>query len=601
MKRETAAIQIDDVDVERLRKRYSEERARRLNSSHMGQYAEVEGDLDHFRDDSYLETRLVRDPVDEIVEVLVIGGGFGGLLAAGNLKKIGIDDIRILDKAGDFGGVWYWNRYPGAQCDIESYIYLPMLEDVGYAPKEKYAYAAEIFEHARRIGEHFDLYDRALFQTQVESMAWSDANALWTVRTDRGDVIKARYVMTASGPLNRPKLPRIPGINQFKGKLFHTSRWDYNYTGGNPNGELVGLSDKRVAVLGTGATAIQCVPFLARDAQQLYVVQRTPSSVGKRGNAPTDAKWWASLAPGWQRDRMDNFNAIIAGANPDRNLVQDGWTEIFHDLFVGWRPEAGQPLTPAEAQRLAELADLRKGEQMRAWVDAHVDRPEVAEGLKPWYGALCKRPAFNDEYLPAFNRSNVSLIDTRGRGLDEITETAMIFDGVEYPVDCIIFATGFEVGTAKNRSSGVVIHGVEGELLTDHFSNGPRTFHGFYAHGFPNLFLLGSGNNGVKANFTDMLGEQAEHIAGVIAHARSTGARRIEATAEAEASWGETIREKSQPLRAVLAHCTPGYFSGEGDIEKSWSANMYGGGPVEFSALIKDWRDRGDYAGLSIT
>lgn len=589
------------IDVDGLRKRYAEERELRLNPAKMEQYAEIEGDLSHFGDDASLESALIRDPVDETVEALVIGGGFGGLLMAGNLMKAGIDDLRIIEKASDFGGVWYWNRYPGAQCDIESYIYLPMLEDVGYAPKEKYAYAAEIFEHARRLGRHFDLYDKALFQTQVQDMSWDDAARRWTVRTDRGDIIRARYVMTASGPLNRPKLPRIPGIERFNGKLFHTSRWDYSYTGGDQDGGLTGLSDKRVAVLGTGATAIQCVPFLARDAQHLYVVQRTPSNVGRRGNAPTDVTWWESLTPGWQRDRMNNFNAIIAGAMAEEDLVQDGWTEIFHDLFVGWRPDNDEALTPEEAQRLAELADLRKGEQMRAWVDAHVDRPDVAEGLKPWYGALCKRPAFNDEYLPTFNRDNVSLIDTRGRGLDRVCETAMIFDGIEYPVDCIIFATGFEVGTAKNRSSGVAIRGVDGELLTDHFANGPRTFHGFYVHGFPNLFLLGSGNNGIKANFTDMLGEQAEHIAGLIADARASGAQRIEATAEAEAAWRETIVEKSQPLRAVLAHCTPGYFSGEGDIEKSWSANTYGGGPVEFSALLKEWRERGDHAGLSIT
>jgi cyclohexanone monooxygenase len=593
-------IPIDDIDLNGLRKKYADERMRRLNPSKMNQYIEIEGGRDEYGIDTNVGGRLAREPVEEATEVLIIGGGFGGLLAAGHLKKRGIDDIRIIEKAADFGGVWYWNRYPGAQCDVESYIYLPMLEETGYIPKEKYSYAPEIFEHARRIGRHFDLYEKALLQTQVESMVWDEEAVRWIVRTDRDDLIRARFVMTASGPLNRPKLPGIPGIDRFKGHMFHTSRWDYSFTGGNDSGGMTGLVDKRVAVVGTGATAIQCVPYLARDAKHLYVVQRTPSSIGLRGNVPTNPGWAESLTPGWQRERMDNFTAVLSGIRTETDLVQDGWTKLFYDVMTGWKPDDNSELTPEAAQRLAELADFRKGEEMRAWIAAHVERPEVAEGLKPWYGALCKRPAFNDEYLPTFNRDNVSLIDTQGRGLDRITEAGFVFDNVEYPVDCIIFATGFEVGTAKNRSAGVAIRGIDGLLLTDHFESGPRTFHGFYSHGFPNLFLLGSGNNGIKANFVDMLGEQAEHIASVIAQTRSKGARRIEATAEAERAWHQTIVEKSQPLRVMLAHCTPGYFNGEGDIEKSWSANIYGGGPVEFSALLKAWREQGDQIGLRI-
>ncbi|WP_344769975.1 NAD(P)/FAD-dependent oxidoreductase [Aeromicrobium panaciterrae] len=591
--------------MESLRERYTNERLRRENPSQLGQFIAVEDDLEQLGEDPYINEPLVRDALTETVDVLIVGAGFGGQLAAVHLQKRGIEDIRILDKAGDFGGTWYWNRYPGCQCDIESYIYLPLLEETGYMPTEKYAYAADILAHAQRIGKHFGLYDKALFQTEVASMTWDDSSSRWDVRTDRGDVIRARYVYTASGPLNRPKLPDIPGIDKFAGKIFHTSRWDYDYTGGDRTGGMMGLADKKVAIVGTGATAIQAVPYLAKDAEHLYVVQRTPSNVSRRGNRPTDQSWVDALTPGWQRERMDNFSRISAGILGEGDLVEDGWTAMFHDLYTGfgWTPQEGLDVTPDVMMTVLELTDYYMGEQMREWIARQVDDPETAEGLKPWYGVLCKRPAFNDEYIPSFNRDNVTLIDTQGAGLEAITEDSIVSNGISYPVDCIIFATGFEVATSANRTSGANITGRGGESLADHFAEGPRTFHGFYVHGFPNLFLLGSGNNAVKGNFTDMLDEQAEHIAGVIADAQEFGATRIETSAEAEERWRETIREKTQEVRAIMATCTPGYFNSEGDLERSWAANTYGGfgGVPEFTELLRAWRADGDHVGLALS
>lgn len=600
MSSHTAGQSIERADVEALLARYGQERARRINPDKGDQFVEAGSILGNDGVDPYAEPAPPRAPIARTVDAVIVGGGFGGLLAAVELRRQGIDDILIVEQASDFGGVWYWNRYPGAQCDIESYIYMPLLEETGYVPTEKYAHAPEIFAHAQRIGRHFDLYERALFRTRIETMDWDEAAGRWHVATDQGDRLSARYVVTASGPLNRAKLPRIPGIGSFRGKMFHTSRWDYEYTGGDSNGGMDRLRDKTVAVVGTGATAVQCAPYLACDAGKLYVVQRTPSNVARRGNMPTDPSWVASLSQGWQRRRRDNFTAMIAGVPVERDEVADGWTELFQDLTVRWRPANIADLPPEEVGALALQADLRKGEEARAWIDRHVTKPGVADRLKPWYGMLCKRPAFNDQYLPCFNRDNVELIDTEGQGIERITPSGLVCNGVEYPVDCIIFATGFEVGTAENRSAGSVIRGVDGETLTAHFAEGPRTLHGFFAHGFPNLFLLGSGNNGVKPNFTDMLGEQAEHIGWIIGRTRAAGHNRIEATAEAEAAWREVIREKSQPVRAVLESCTPGYFNSEGDIERSWAANTYGGGPIEFNALIADWRARGDMDGLDI-
>ncbi|WP_338811386.1 NAD(P)/FAD-dependent oxidoreductase (plasmid) [Agrobacterium leguminum] len=596
----SSRFQDREIDANTLRTKYARERELRINPRKNDQYVEVAGVFSRYAEDPYIESPLIREPIDETIDALVIGGGFGGLLAAATLKKAGIDNIKVIEKAGDFGGVWYWNRYPGAQCDIESYIYMPLLEETGYIPSEKYAHAPELFEHARRIGRHFGLYERALFQTLVSDMTWDEDARRWIVTTDRGDRLKARFVFTASGPLNRPKLPSVAGIDRFRGHTFHTSRWDYDYTAGDSGGCLTGLADKRVALIGTGATAVQCTPYLARDAKHLYVVQRTPVNVGERGNRPTDPEWSNSLEAGWQRNRMENFSFWVSGIKADRDLVQDGWTSLFYGVLAGWMPEDARNLAPEEAMRLAELADFRRGEELRARVAATVKQPEVAEGLKAWYGILCKRPTFNDEFLPAFNRDNVTLIDTCGAGLDKITESGLVFDGVEYPVDCIIYATGFEVGTDYSRRAGFVVRGVGGVTLSQHFADGVRSFHGFYVHGFPNLFFLGMGQNAVKPNFTDMLAEQAEHVVGIIAGARRMGATRIEATAEAESAWLQTLVEKSQPLRSLLVKCTPSYLNGEGDIDRSWVANTYGGGPIEFSVVLEKWRQAGDHDGLLI-
>ena len=324
----------DDFDPDVLRARYRAERDRRLRPDANDQYVEVSGDYRHYVDDPYVDPGFTRAPLNDAVDVLVVGGGFGGLLAAARLREASVDSIRIVEKGGDFGGTWYWNRYPGAQCDIESYIYLPLLEETGYIPTQKYAFADEIRAHARRIGETFDLYRQACLQTEIRDVRWLDDESRWLITTNRDDAIRARCVVMSNGPLNRPKLPGIPGIETFEGHSFHTSRWDYGYTGGSNQGDLTRLADKRVAIIGTGATAIQCVPHLGRYAEQLYVFQRTPSSVDLRGNRPTDPEWVKTLTPGWQKRRMENFNILVSGGAQDEDLVNDGWTDIIRNLLL---------------------------------------------------------------------------------------------------------------------------------------------------------------------------------------------------------------------------------------------------------------------------
>ncbi len=325
-------VQGYDFDPDALRNRYREERDKRLRNDGNEQYVEVKGDFKRYIDDPYVDPGFTRKPLNDEVEVLIIGGGFGGLLAGARLREAGVQSIRMIEKGGDFGGTWYWNRYPGAQCDIEAYIYLPLLEETGYIPKEKYSYAPEILEHSRRIGKKYDLYRDVCFQTQIKSITWNEEECRWIITTDRDDRMRARFVVMSNGPLNRPKLPGIPGIDSYKGHTFHTSRWDYGYTGGDTTGNLNKLGDKKVAVIGTGATAVQCVPYLAKYAQHLYVFQRTPSSVDERGNRPTDPEWVKTLTPGWQRRRMDNFNVLVSGGMEEVDLVSDGWTDIIRNL-----------------------------------------------------------------------------------------------------------------------------------------------------------------------------------------------------------------------------------------------------------------------------
>ena len=592
----------DDLgfDPKALRDKYRAERDRRVRADGSEQYVEIAGQFAHYLEDPYVE-RLDRAALSEDVEVVVVGGGFGGQLAAARLRESGVDDIRIIEKGGDFGGTWYWNRYPGAACDIESYIYLPLLEEVGYVPVEKYSRAPEILRHSRAIAEKFDLYRGALFQTEVTEMRWDEDTARWTVTTNRGDSLKARFVVMANGPLHRPKLPGIPGVEGFKGHSFHTSRWDYAYTGGDSNGGLTGLKDKRVAIIGTGATAVQCVPHLGEAAKELFVFQRTPSSIDVRNNRPTDPQWAENLEPGWQQHRMDNFNTLVSGGFAKEDLVQDGWTDIIGNILLLARKkmEAGEVVdNPAE---LMQLADFKKMEQVRARVESVVEDADTAAALKPWYNQFCKRPCFHDEYLATFNRPNVHLVDTRGQGVERITEHGIVVDGREYEVDCLIYATGFEVGTSFTRRSGYELYGRGGQSLTEKWADGVETLHGVLSRGFPNCFIVSNTQSGFSANFPHMINEQSKHIAYLLKETSERQARTIEPSVEAEAAWVDTIVKLSMMREGFLKECTPGYYNNEGRPEVIAKQNgSYGAGPVAFVKVLEDWRAEGSLQGLEL-
>jgi cation diffusion facilitator CzcD-associated flavoprotein CzcO len=592
------------IDHDALRAKYAEERDKRLRPDGNDQYLEPTGRFAHFVDDPYV-TPEPRDPVTDHVTVAILGAGFGGLATGTRLKQAGVTDVRLVEAGGDVGGAWYWNRYPGAMCDTAAMVYLPLLEETGTRPSMKYVLAPEIFEHARRIATTFDLYENALFSTQVTGLDWDDDARCWRITTDRGDAFTAQFVAMGTGPLNRPKLPGIPGIETFEGHCFHTSRWDYAYTGGDWTGApMTALSDKRVGIIGTGATAIQAIPALGRDAGELFVFQRTPSSIDVRGNHPLDPAQFDQFEPGWQQRWMVNFATLQTGGFADEDLVKDGWTDIaqrVRDKALALGAERGEFDVGLLMEAFA-LSDDEKMTAIRDRVDQVVADPTTAEGLKPWYRQLCKRPCFHDEYLDTYNRPNVHLVDTDGQGVERIDATGVWVDGVHHELDCLIFASGFEVGTEFARRSGFETTGRGGRTLSEHWADGMRTLHGVHVHGFPNLFILGFTQGGnLISNVTSNLTEAGTTVAAVVAHALAADAGTVEVTQEAEDAWIELLESNPNPLMGN-PECTPGYYNLEGaemGRKERLSVAGYPAGPVAFFDFIERWRADGSFEGLA--
>jgi cyclohexanone monooxygenase len=590
------------IDIDALKQKYAQEREKRLRPDGNEQYLRLQGTLAHYLDDPYTPF-TEREPKTDHVTVAFIGGGFAGLVTGARLKEAGVEDVRIIEKGGDFGGTWYWNRYPGAQCDTASFVYMPLLEETGHMPTEKYAHAPEILEHCQRIGKQFGLYDNALFHTEVTDLEWDGDRSAWVVRTNRGDEFTAQFLAMGTGPLHVPKLPGIPGIESFQGHSFHTSRWDYDYTGGDPSGTpLDRLGDKRVAIIGTGATAVQCIPHLARACGTLYVCQRTPSSVDVRDNRPTDPEWFAEIAtPGWQQRWLENFTANQTGMLVEEDLVQDGWTDLARRIRSKILELASEQELSVEGMLAAyETSDFEKMEEIRSRVDGVVEDPETAQKLKAWYRQLCKRPCFHDEYLDSFNEPGCHLVDTDGKGVERITERGVVVGGVEYEVDCIIYASGFEVGTSYTRRSGYDLTGRDGVTLSEYWANGMRSKHGTHVRGFPNVFIVGftQGAN-LISNVPHNLTESGKTIAMIVRHALDVGAREVEVTKEAEDAWLDLLATGNGPMLAS-PDCTPGYYNNEGQPADPGNALFVGypAGAMAYFQYLDEWRSKGDFDGL---
>ena len=588
-------------DSEAVRAKYLAERDKRL-VPHRADIRDLRTD-EHFaryRADPFTPF-VERDPVADDVDVVIVGGGIAGILAGASLRRSGVERICIIDQAGDIGGTWYWNRYPGVMCDIESYIYLPLLEELDFIPTHRYAFGEEILHHLEAVADRFDLVDDALFHTGVTVAAWREDSGRWRIGTDRGDAVTCRWYVLAVGILNLMKLPDIPGMEEFAGHSFHTARWDYGYTGGGPGQPLTDLGDKSVALLGTGATGIQCVPPLAAAAKQLYVFHRTPSAIGERGNRPTDPDFGRTLEPGWQRTRMDNFQAIIMGRPAEGDLVDDGWTHDYAGTRNVPRPE-GQ--TIAEYLRRVEEVDYEVMEAHRRRVEELVADPTTAEVLKPYYRYLCKRPCFHDEYLPALNGPNVTVVDCPG-GIERITERGPVVDGRQYDVDCIVYATGFEAEvTPLFRRAGHEVIGRGEVTLAEKWADGAASLFGMMSRGFPNMFAMPAPGQQavVTVNYTQLAVLGAEFVGAVVGQLDQKGVEVFDVSAEAEEAWTQKIVGSYVDASTVLSACTPSRINFEGHPEEMNPRNgNFGRGLGDWFAyreLLEGWLEAGSLEGL---
>jgi cyclohexanone monooxygenase len=484
---------------------------------------------------------------------------------------------------------------------------MPLLEETGHMPTEKYAHAPEILEHCQRIGKQYGLYDNALFHTEVTGLEWDDDHNRWIVSTNRGDRFTTQFLGMGTGPLHVPKLPGIPGIEDFKGHSFHTSRWDYEYTGGDNKGApLHKLRDKKVGIIGTGATGVQCIPHLAASAETLYVFQRTPSSVDVRANHKIDPEWFKTIAtPGWQQRWLENFTANQTMGIADEDLVMDGWTDLSRRIREKMMTLPPDQMNPQGMMAAFEDADFEKMSEIRARVNSIVSDPDTAEKLKAWYNQLCKRPCFHDEYLDSYNQPGTHLIDTDGKGVERITEKGVVVAGVEYEVDCIIYASGFEVGTPFEQRNGFDPVGRDGVALSEYWKDGMRSKHGMHVHGFPNLFIVAftQGAN-LISNVPHNLTEGGKTAALTVKHALENGYERIEVTAEAEQAWLDLLA--TGPGRMMMGNdqCTPGYYNNEGQPlaeGQSFVGLGYPQGAQAYFKYIDAWRSNGKFDGLEFS
>jgi cation diffusion facilitator CzcD-associated flavoprotein CzcO len=589
------------IDKEALRRKYAEERDKRLRPDGNRQYLRLTGDYAHYLDDPYTPW-AEREPRTDHRTVVCVGGGFAGLVAGARLREAGVD-VRVIDKGGDFGGTWYWNRYPGAQCDTASMVYLPLLEETGHMPTEKYVHGPEILAHCQRIGRQFGLYDDALFHTEVTGLAWDEAKQRWVIATTREDRLTAQFVVLGTGPLSVPKLPGIPGIGSFRGHSFHTSRWDYEYTGGDPDGAPMSkLAGQRVGIIGTGATAVQCVPQLSGACRELYVFQRTPSSVDVRDNHPIDPHWFAQVAtPGWQQRWLENFTDNQSGGTADTDLVQDGWTDIARRVRARIAALPLEDRSPAAMIAAFEESDFEKMAEIRARADAVVQDPDTAQQLKAWYRQLCKRPCFHDEYLQAFNSPATHLVDTNGKGVQQITAAGVVAAGRLYELDCIIYASGFEVGTPYTQRAGFEVTGRGGGTLSEYWADGMRTLHGIHARGFPNLaFVQPTQGANLISNVPHNIVDSARTIAVTVRHVLDHGFAAVEPSQEAEDAWVKLLLSGPGSLIGG-PDCTPGYYNNEGQDPGAFLGRGYPYGPSAYFAYIDKWRASGTFDGLEFS
>jgi cation diffusion facilitator CzcD-associated flavoprotein CzcO len=475
---------------------------------------------------------------DTDFDFVVVGAGFAGLYSLYKLRGMGMRG-RVLEAGSGVGGTWFWNRYPGARCDIESLDYQysfseELLRDWQWS--ERYPAQGELLRYLEHVAERFDLYRDISLNTRVISAVLDEDAGVWTITTDTGEALTTRHCIMATGCLSVPKEPEVPGAESFRGAIHHTGRWPH---------EGVDFTGKRVAVIGTGSSGIQVIPVIAERAAELTVFQRTPNFIAPAWNGPLDPETAREVVAGYAERRRrirESLSCLHYPAN-DKSALEVSEEERERELQQRYEA-GGLNMVGAFADVMVDpAANEHVAEFLRGKIRERVADPALAEALAPRsFPWGTKRPCVDTNYYETFNRENVTLVDLRSEPLEEIVPSGVRTSERTHEVDMIVFATGFDAMTGALNA--IDVRGRDGAVLRDQWAEGPRTYLGIGLAGFPNLFLItGPGSPSVFSNMVVAVEQHVDWIADAIEHLRRSGLRSIEPTPEAQEAWVAHVAE----------------------------------------------------------
>jgi len=491
----------------------------------------------------------------ERVDVAVVGAGFAGMYALHSLRQQGFS-VRVFERGGDVGGVWYWNRYPGARCDIDSMEYSYGFSEAlqqEWEWTERFASQPEILRYAQHVADRFDLRKDIRFQAEVKSATFDQAAARWDIVTGDGARTNAQFLILAVGCLSNASIPAIPGMESFRGDIYHTGRWPH---------EGVNLAGKRVGLVGTGSSGVQATPLIAEHAARLVVFQRTATYTVPARNAPLDPEYVRRIKSDYAGFRRRN-RQMPGGAGADR--IPPERTSIFalnpeerERAFLARWQAGGMGLQSTFTELRTDLeANEFLADFMRRQIRRIVADPERAEILTPKHVVGCKRMCLDSGYYETFNRSNVDVVDVSRNPIEAFTEDGLRVGDKVHPLDCVIFATGYDAMTGAMLA--IDIRGRDGQSLRDAWSAGPRTYLGLGTAGFPNLFVIaGPGSPSVLANVIVAIEQHVEWLTGCLEHMRRQGLAAIEATLPAQDAWVDHVNAVAE--QTVYTRCNSWYL-----------------------------------------
>ena len=531
------------------------------------------------------------DDSSTAVDVVVVGAGLSGLYLLHRLRGLGFR-TRVIEAGTGVGGTWYWNRYPGARCDTESTIYSysfsPELEQEWSWPS-RYPAQPEILAYVNHVADRFDLRRDIRFETRVTAAEYDETARSWTVHTDAGDTLTACHLVMATGCLSTRQLPDLPGRDSFASAVYHTGAWPH---------EGVDFTGRRVGVIGTGSSAIQAIPMIAREAKHLTVFQRTPNFSLPAQNAPLDAEVERAIKSNYPELRRKTRESALGflfeiGDGP---ALDSSPEERLREYERRWQNGGADVLLAYPDLLTDHAANATAAEFVRAKIRSIVHDPAVADLLSPRDHPIgTKRICIDTDYYAAYNRDNVTLVDIRSAPIEEITPTGLRTRSADYPLDAIVFATGFDAMTGSLLA--IDIRGRDGVALRERWADGPRTYLGLGVAGFPNLFTItGPGSPSVLSNMMVSIEQHVEWVTDCIAFLRDQGLAAIEPTAEAEAHWVEHVNEVGATTLYPEARS---WYTGSNIPGKPRVFMPYVGGCDVYRKICDEVADRG-YEGFAL-